>query len=296
MNVQQKAALLDILHQHAPYDGRHTTQIPGLHCFCFSNPIKTVLSLYSPSIYFVVQGAKQVLLAGELYSYGTGDYLALSVDLPITSQVTHATSSTPFLCLQIEIDALVVNEVAMQHAMISEVSRETQRGLAVGHAEEVLVDTIVRLGRLLATPDDIAFLAPLMIKELYYHLLKTEQGAQIARVAVTGSAIQRIASVIAFLKQNVHRPVQVESLAAMANMSLSTFHHTFKTVTAMSPLRYHKQLRLLEARRLMVNEDMDAISACLRIGYESPSQFSRDYRRMFGTPPRQDKLKLLSRN
>lgn len=295
MNTQQQAALCALLEKYALQEGRNPTAIAWLHAFSYTKPTKTVLSLYSPSIYVVLQGAKQVLLADELYRYGVGDYLALSVDLPITSQVTHATPSAPFLCFQIEIDTLIINEVALQHPTLNDVGQATQRGIAVGRAEEPLIDTIARLGRLLDSPADIDFLAPLLLRELYYHLLKTERGAQIARVALAGSSMQRIASVIAFLKQNVHQSIQIDALADMAHMSVSTFHHTFKEVTAMSPLRYHKQLRLLEARRLMVNEDMDAVSAGLRIGYESPSQFSRDYRRMFGTPPRQDKLKLLSR-
>lgn len=292
MNEAQQTALIDILHNHTPHDGRHATAIPWLHCFKYSHPHKTMLSMYKPAVYFVVQGAKQVLLVQELYCYGAAEYLALSVDLPITSQVTHATPTTPFLCLQIDMEALIINDVVLQQSNLSYNPAAVHRGLVVGTADAALTDAIVRLASLLVSPDDIPFLAPLVTKEFYYYLLKTASGAQLAHVTMAGSSMYRIAHVIAFLKQHVNRPVHIDELAAMAHMSVSTFHHLFKDVTAMSPLQYHKQLRLLEARRLMVNEDMDATTAGLSVGYESASQFSRDYRRMFGAPPRQDIVKL----
>lgn len=158
--------------------------------------------------------------------------------------------------------------------------------------DAVLTDAVVRLASLLDQPEDIAFLAPLVVREIYYRLLKTWYGAQITRLTIAESPVYRIAHVIAYLKQQVHQPIQIDALAAMAHMSVSSFHHVFKEVTSMSPLQYHKRLRLLEGRRLMVNEDVDAASAGLRVGYESASQFSRDYRRLFGTPPRQDMMKL----
>jgi hypothetical protein len=198
MNEQQEAALCTLLEKYAPQEGRNSTAIPWLHAFRYTRPTKTVLSLYSPSIYLVAQGAKQLLLNDELYSYAAGDYLALSVDLPITSQVTRASPECPFLCFQLDIDALIINDVALHQGNLCHAGADSARGVAVGKAESVLVDSLVRLGSLLEKPDDIGFLAPLVTKEFYYHLLKTPQGAQIARVAIAGSSMQRIASVVAF--------------------------------------------------------------------------------------------------
>lgn len=294
MNEQQQAALTAILNSHAPHDGRHATAIPWLHFYKHSHPHKTMLAMYTPSIYFVVQGSKEVLLDNELYCYAASDYLAVSVDLPIASQINQATPETPFLCLQIDIDALTLNDVVLQNSNLSHFTPDVRRGLAVGTANTVLTDAIVRLVTLLDRQDDISFLAPLVIKEIYYYLLKTPFGTQIAHITMAGSAEYTIAQVIAYLKQHIHRSVRIDELAAMVHMSVSTFHHVFKNATAMSPLQYHKRLRLLEARRLMVNEKMDASTAGLSVGYESASQFSRDYRRLFGAPPWQDVVKLRS--
>lgn len=295
MYEQQQAALEAIVLKHAPTEGEHATAIPWLQCYKHTHPNKTTLVVYTPSVYFVVQGAKEVLLADEVYCYGAADYLIVTVDLPLTSQVIQATPTTPFLCLRVDIDAQTMRDVVAQHGNLDTGTTGVHRGLFVGTANARLTDAVVRLAALLDQPDDISFLASLVTKELYYHLLKSAYGAQIARVTVAGSPVHRIAHVIAFMKQHVHQPVHIDALAAMAHMSVSSFHHIFKDVTAMSPLQYHKRLRLLEGRRLMVNEDADATTAGLRVGYESPSQFSRDYRRLFGTPPRQDVVKLRAR-
>lgn len=298
MNEQQQAALIAIVQKHAPHEGRHATAIPGLHCYKYSHPVKTMLAMYTPSLYFMVQGSKQLLLDHEMYHYAAADYLAVSVDLPIASQIMHATPTTPFLCLQIDMDTLTLNEVIAQQQPLNNGLPGTgiHRGLVVGTADTVFTDAIVRLATLLDRRDDISFLAPLVTKEIYYYLLKTPFGTQLAQVTMAGSSAYGVAQGIAYMKQHIHQPIRIDALAAMLHMSVSTFHHLFKDMTAMSPLQYHKRLRLLEARRLMVNENLDAATAGLRVGYESASQFSRDYRRLFGTPPWQDVVKLRSRN
>jgi len=287
MSLDRQTALASLIDKYSNGDGIHPTAIAELHCLKVSTPVKIPV-VYSPSLCVIVQGAKQVMLEDEIYRYSPSEFLVVSVDLAVVGEVTEATAAKPYLCLQIDIDPRQMSDLITQIDPDVIGRSDTVRGLFVGKVDSALMDSILRLVKLLDTPKDIPLLAPMVIREIYYRLLDGDHGRQIAQIAVTGSNMQRIAQVLQMLKTDFAKQVRIEELAEMANMSPSSFHHHFKEVTAMSPLQYQKRLRLLEARRIMLSEEADASSAAYRVGYESPSQFSREYSRMFGAPPVRD--------
>ncbi|QAR34298.1 AraC family transcriptional regulator [Geovibrio thiophilus] len=284
MNESQRQELSFLIDKYSETDIVSGTSLPEL-CVMKSETRRIKSSaVYVPSLCLIVQGRKEIMLENELYSYSPSEYLAVSVELPIVGQVTEASREKPYLGLSIAIDPVVISE------MLPYAPEEgtTSRGLFVGRTDEGLADCILRLVRLLDTPEDAAFMSPLILRELYYRLLKSPHGWNLAQIAVAGSSMQRIAKVIKTLKTDFARNMRIEEMAEMANMSQSSFHHHFKEVTAMSPLQFQKRLRLTEARRIMLTESADASSTAFRVGYESASQFSREYSRMFGAPPVSD--------
>lgn len=288
MNEEQKNELISLLTKYCYKEELQTTPIKGLKFFKLSEPSNKFPVVYNPSICIIVQGKKTVMLEQEIYQYSVSDYLAISVDLPLVSQVTKATKQKPYLCLQIDIDLHLLSELIVQMDKKHDTNKTTYRALFVGKLDNLLGDCMLRLVKLLNTPEDIAILAPIFMKELYYRFLISEHGCKIAQIAIAGSNMQRIAKVIEILKNNFSRPISIEDMANIANMSPSSFHQHFKEVTAMSPLQYQKRLRLLEARRILLSEMGDAANTSYRVGYESPSQFSREYSRMFGISPIKD--------
>lgn len=288
MNITQKNELIALVEKYSDGDGIHPTAITGVRCLKLSQPSLKMPVVYNPSFCIILQGSKQAVLESEIYHYGPSEYIVVSVDLPVVGQVIEATAQEPYLSLQLDIDPHELSELISQRNFSTATTTHTERGLFVGKADDALADSILRLARLLDNPQDIPFLAPLSIREIYYRLLNSEHGHTIAQMAIAGSNMQRIADVIRMLKENYTKPIRVEVMAEMANMSPSSFHHHFKEVTAMSPLQYQKRLRLLEARRLMLAEMKNAAFAAYQVGYESSSQFSREYSRMFGAPPSAD--------
>jgi len=256
-------------------DGIHGTAIPGVNCIRLSELNARLPSVYTPCICVIVQGRKRVLLEKEVYEYRPSQYLAVSVDLPVIGEVTEGSREKPYLCLQIELDQLQLAELLIQARLSLERETATRRGIFVGDVDKSLGDCVLRLARLLEAPQDIPLLAPMIKREIYYRLLRASHGETIAQLARTGSQMQRIATAIQQLKSNYDKPIRIEALAKQVGMSVSSFHAHFKAVTAMSPLQYQKRLRLLEARQIMLVEMRDAVSTAYRVGYESPSQFSR---------------------
>ena len=269
-------------------DGIRRTAIGGLQCIQLSEIQQQLPVVCQPCICVIVQGAKRTLLEDEIYTYAPPQFLAVSVDLPLTSQVLEASREVPYLSLVVDIDARLIADLIAQSGDASWTRGETSRGLFVGEADAGLLESILRLARLLTTPRDIAALAPLAMREFHYRLLSGPHGAAIAQIAIAGSNTHKIGQVIRHIKTQLATTLRVEDLAAMANMSASSFHQHFKAVTAMSPLQYQKQLRLTEARQILLAEKADAASAAYRVGYQSVSQFSREYARMFGAPPIRD--------
>ncbi|MCY9691817.1 AraC family transcriptional regulator [Paenibacillus alginolyticus] len=280
---QQELALL--IERFAEADGVHSTAIPLLHFIRASSKGEPIYSLHEPALCIVAQGSKLVMLAQENYQYDPSHYLVVSVDLPIAGQIIEASPHSPYLCLRLDFDRNLILDIISKSDQEWIKKGDSQRGLFVSKTNSLLLEAVLRLVRLLDTPKDIPVLAPLMIREIFYRVLNNEQGNRLKQIALLGSQTERIAKVISLIKQAFAEPLRIEQLATAVNMSASSLHHHFKEVTAMSPLQYQKQLRLQEARRLMLSESADAANAGFQVGYESPSQFSREYARMFGLPP-----------
>lgn len=279
--------LKEMVAEFSKEDGFSPTAIPSLRTIRTCVTDVRVPGVYSPSVCMILQGEKDVFLNHEKYTYGPSKYLAISIDLPVIGQVTKASGKEPYLCLQLDLDTHIISDLLLQSPLPS-IAEESTRGLFVGNLDSGLTESMTRLVNLLHKPDDIDYLAPLAIREIHYRLLKGPHGPAIAQIATMGSNMNRIAQAIRLLKERYAEPIRVESLAEMVNMSVSSFHFHFKEVTAQSPLQYQKRLRLMEARQLMLTGLANAANAAYQVGYESPSQFSREYAREFGAPPATD--------
>jgi len=294
-NECEKLAALITRHTNSQGNGSHPTAIDKLE-FRRESFVSTPLRQASfastplhqvcePLLVMIVQGEKTVLLGEETYPYGVAQYLVISVDLPLSAFVVEATPEKPYLAFKLKLDLRQLCDILAETKAIASNKENSVKGLFVSNADAPLLDCALRLTRLLDTPQDIPILSPMIIREIYYRLLMGEQGEAVRQIATSGSTMQRIAEAIKLINANFTKLMRVEDLARHASMSASSFHYHFKAVTSMSPLQYQKQLRLLEARRLMLTEDSDASSAAYRVGYESASQFSREYSRLFGAPP-----------
>ena len=285
----KELAALITRHTEGKGDGFHQTSINKLQFARESGVARTLAAVSAPMLAIVVQGKKAALVGEETYNYGTAQYLILSVDLPISGFITEATPAQPYLGFKLDLDPRQLGEIITSQTSIIASKKETSvRGFFVSTADAPLLDCALRLTKLLDTPQDIPMLAPMITQEIYYRLLMGEQCEAVRQIATSGSNMQRIAQVIQDIKTDFTKRLRIEELADRAKMSPSSFHYHFKQVTSMSPLNYQKQLRLLEARRLMLVEQSTAANAADLVGYESPSQFSREYARMFGAPPIQD--------
>ncbi|HXP96633.1 MAG TPA: AraC family transcriptional regulator [Telmatospirillum sp.] len=278
--------LARLIARFAKTDGTHHTLLPMLRLNRKSEPSEPICCVYEPALTVVAQGTKQVILGGEILEYDPANYLVTSVDLPVVCQVVRATNSTPFLCLSVTLNVRLIGELMSE--LPEPAPSPAGRGMSVGRLSAPLFDAVLRLVHLLETPEDSPILAPLIEREILYRLLTGDQGPWLRHIAMTDSRTHHIARAIDWLKANYAEPLRIDSLAKIAHMSTSSLHHHFKMITAMSPLQYQKQLRLQEARRLMLTESVDAALAGHRVGYESPSQFSREYRRLYGAPPLRD--------
>ncbi|WP_082805367.1 AraC family transcriptional regulator [Pseudomonas sp. BMS12] len=288
----QRQELARLIARMAPEDGIHESAIDELVLFRASEPSPITHTLYRPALCIMAQGQKVVRLEDESYCYDPLNYLVASVTLPVTGEVTQAANDAPYLSLRLDLDPAELGELISSAGPIAVTNRSSGRGLHVDRMDLPLLDAVLRLLRLLETPRDIAMLAPLIRREILYRLLCSPQGQLLRDIATTDSQAHRVNRAIEWLNLNYHKPLRIEELAREANLSTSTLHHRFKALTAMSPLQYQKQLRLQEARRLMLCERLDVSSAGYKVGYESPSQFSREYSRLFGAPPVRDLARL----
>ncbi|UUZ94553.1 AraC family transcriptional regulator [Paenibacillus sp. P25] len=286
--MKSQAELSRLIKKYTIHDGVHPTIVPSLQLIRDSSTTLPVLRVHEPALCIVTQGSKVVMLEQESYPYGPSNYLVVSVDLPISAQITEASPNRPYLCIRLQFDPLQILDIMRDSDLQSGKKGEVRRGLYVNEASDSLLDVAVRLLRLLETPEDVSALAPLVIREIFYRVLKGKQGGFLRQIAVNGSTSQRIAAVIDQIKNDYAKPLRVEELALSVHMSPASLFRHFKEVTAMSPMQFQKKIRLLEARRLLLSETMDAAEAGFRVGYESPSQFSREYGRFFGKPPISD--------
>ncbi|WDI39907.1 AraC family transcriptional regulator [Bremerella sp. P1] len=287
MNSPEMKTLVSAIARHAKADALIPTEIPELKLSSFASPTQNTSLVYEPCLCIVAQGAKEVVLAGDSYRMDPGQFLLVSVDLPVDARVLEATANNPYVGLQISFDPKVVGELLADGTAVSSTG-PPERGLAVSNVEPKLLDAVTRLVHLLDEPQDIGPLAPYVLREITHRVLTSSQGLRLRQMALAGAPAYRIAQAIRWLKAHFADPLKIESLAEQVGLSTSSFHLHFKNVTAMTPLQYQKRMRLQEARNLMLGEKIDAAQAAFRVGYESPSQFSREYRRMFGAPPRQD--------
>ena len=251
--------------------------------------------VYQPMLYIVAQGAKRTLLGDSIVEYAAGQYLVVSVDLPITGSVIQASPDAPYLALSLQLDPAVLADMLLTLPNTAKGAQDALLpGLAVSPVTPDLLDAAVRLLRLLDRPADIPMLAPLAEREILYRLLTGAQAAMLRQIALAHSRMAQVGRAIGWIRSHFAEPLRIDAVAQRANMSASTFHRHFKAVTAMSPLQYQKQIRLQEARRLLLAGQADAASIGFAVGYESPSQFSREYARMYGQPPLRDAVRLRS--
>jgi AraC-like DNA-binding protein len=262
--------------QFTKADGFHATPVPGLTLMRISHPTEPMHGLIEPTLCIVAQGRKRTITGDRALNYDASNFLVVSADTPIIGQVMEASPDAPYLCLKLDLGG----------------ASEADASLSVTPMTPELVDAATRLVRLLASPDDIRILAPMVRRELLYRVLQTDQATRLQQIAVAESRLQQVNRAIGWIKANYRDTFAIETVAAEARMSPSSLHFHFKAVTAMSPLQYQKQLRLQEARRLMLSEALDAATAGHRVGYDSPSQFSREYARTFGAPPLRDVARL----
>jgi AraC-like DNA-binding protein len=266
----------------------HTTAVPGLSLFRRTEPTEPITGMYEPSICLVAQGAKRVKLGDDTFVYDAHHYLITSVHLPTVVQIIEASQEKPYLGLRLMLDLREISQLMVDSSLPQPRAQQSSRGMATGEVTLPLLTAFQRLIDLLAEQQDIPILAPIIQREIIYRLLVGDQGERLRQIASAGSQSHQIARAIAWLKGNFTQSLSIDNLAEQASMSTSTFHHHFRSMAALSPLQFQKQLRLQEARRLMLAERMDAANAAFQVGYESPSQFSREYNRMFGAPPLRD--------
>lgn len=285
--------LAELVRRHAPHDGAFDLAIAGLHVARASRPnVELIHHVQRASLCMVVQGAKSVTLGNEVYEYDASRLLVYSIDLPVAAQVTRASRQEPYLSLRIDLDpGRVANLVAKVYPHGLPRAKES-RALCLAQATGEMLNAMVRLFELLAQPGDAELLAGLAIDEILIRLLRSEVGLRLAQVGIEDSGAQGVAKAVAWLRANYTRPVKVDELARLAGMSVSSFYEHFKTITSMSPVQYQKILRLQEARRLMLASLVNPGTASWQVGYQSSSQFSREYSRFFGSTPSRDIARL----
>ncbi|MBQ4869494.1 AraC family transcriptional regulator [Priestia megaterium] len=285
---KQQHELVKLIERLLKQDDVHPTTIPSLFLIRESNTTEPISRVNEPSFCIILQGEKEVLLGEERFLYGPGHYIVASVDLPVTGQVIKASTESPYLAFKLEFTSSQVLEVLNGTDIKTGQGKNAKRAMYVSKVEPSLLDAVLRLASLLETPQHIPVLAPLLKKEILYWILQGPHGEALEQMALEGSNASRIREVIDHIINNYEESFRIEELAEIANMSVSSLHRHFKEVTAMSPIQFQKQLRLQEARRLLLAESTDVADVAFRVGYESQSQFSREYSRMFGFSPRVD--------
>ena len=276
--------------RHVARTGMVDTAISRLSLFRADEPTMPLPTVYEASLCLIAQGSKRVSLADQCLTYDAEHYLLVSLDLPLVGHVTQASSEAPYLCAKIDIDQSTLADLIMEEG--ERAPKANQPALAVYRSDDDLVDAACRLVRLLDRPEGIPALAPLIEREILYRLLTGPHGPTLRYMAVADSHLSQVSRAISTIRSAFDQCLRIEEIAAAAGMSPSSLHAHFKAVTQMTPLEYQKQLRLQEARRLMLSEGVSAGSAGFAVGYDSPSQFSREYSRLFGAPPKQDMLRL----
>ncbi len=288
--MQELAEIRTLIARHA-IPGNPGTVLPGLRLRTSDTPTTPVAGFYEPAFSLVAQGAKQTVLGERSYRYQAGQYLVVSIDLPIASQVTRASPEEPYLACSMILKPALIATLLLDSADSRRDTASTA-GLAVSEAPPELLDSMLRLLRLLERPDDAAVLGPLLEREILWRLLRGEQGRLVRQIGLADSRLSQIARAVQWIRTHYAEALRIEYLAEVAGMSASSFHRHFRAVTAMSPLQYQKQIRLQEARTRLLASAQNAAAVGFAVGYDSPSQFSREYSRLFGAPPGRDIARL----
>ena len=293
--VQQAQANRDELIERiarAVRDDGRVEPLKGLHLQRASCPTECVHGVSDLSFCVIAQGSKEIFLGKQRYQYDPAHYLLTTAELPVVSQIIEASTERPYLSLRLHLDPALVGSVMVEADHLSPRSRANVSAIIVSPLDASLLDAAVRLVRLLDSPTEDQFLAPLITREIVYRLLRGEQGDRLRHIAALSGNTYHIATAIEQLHKNYNQPIRIETIARELGMSVSSFHHHFKAVTAMSPLQFLKRLRLQEARRLMLGEHLDAASTAYQVGYDDVSHFNREYKRLFGLPPVRDMARL----
>ena len=292
-DVPDTSKLAGLLAAYAPHDGSFDLRIPGLMVSRISRVNKDcVHALRVSSLCIVAQGGKTVIVGDQVYQYDASQMIVFSVALPVAAQVTQASPSQPYLSLRLELDPHKIAELVLKVYPRGLPPIQERSAVYLTPVDDCIVNAAIRLMECLAHPGDAELLGPLVTEEILIRLLRSPIGIRVAQMGFAESSVQRIAKAISWLRGNYSQPMKVEELAEMVHMSVSSFHEHFKAVASMSPLQYQKVLRLQEARRLMLSAMVDAGTASQRVGYLSPSQFSREYSRFFGSAPTRDIARL----
>ncbi|MGA2226814.1 MAG: AraC family transcriptional regulator [Syntrophobacteraceae bacterium] len=268
-----------------PRTGDYPTAIEGLTIFRRDEANQPENCFYKPLVGVIVQGFKRSIIGSEEYRYGENHCLVTGVDVPSVNYITAASPEQPFLAASLNLDKYLITQLAAEIAPSSKLGNGSYKGMAVAEVDPDVLDAFLRLAELLEKPEQIPVLAPMIIREIHYRLLIGPQGERLRMVNTHGTQTNQIARTITWLRDNYKETLQVDELARKVNMATSTFHRHFREVTTLSPLQFQKKLRLYEAQRLMLVENEDAVIAGLAVGYESPTQFNREYKRLFGEPP-----------
>jgi AraC-like DNA-binding protein len=271
-----------------------STSIPGVTLYRYVAPTVPDPVTYEPSIAVVLQGKKRVMLGHTRFDYDASHFLLTSIDLPVTSQVVEASPETPYLCIRLKFDIGVVREMLGGASGVTAGTNSSAPGMTTSETTTEMLDAIARLIDLQNVPDEIAFMGALIEREIIFRVLQSPEGQRLRAIATLGDNSQRTAKAVEWIRDHFKEPLRMEELAQVACMGVSTLHHHFRIVTSMTPLQYQKKLRLHEARRRMLTDGMDAASAGFEVGYESASQFNREYSRAFGKPPLRDVRSLLA--
>ena len=267
---------------------KRITDIPGLALFRRTSPTAPCSMTYDASVTVIPQGRKRVELGSTTFTYDASRFLLTSVDLPVVSRVIEASEEVPCLAMSLRVEMPMVREVLSRDEFQPPEAPVDAPGIATGETTPEFLSACCRLVDLLNTPRDISFLSGLIQREMIYRILRSAEGARLRAIATLGEQSHRTAKALGWIRANYAKPLRVEDLADLAGMGVSTLHHHFRLLTSMSPLQYQKQLRLQTARGRMLVDGLDAASAAFEVGYESASQFNREYSRFFGRPPKRD--------
>lgn len=285
---------IELLQRAMPNDGVQEP-MEGLTLLRTSRTTETIHAVLKPSLCIIAQGSKEIYLGEERFKYEPCSFLLATMAAPVIGRVLEASEETPYLAIAISLDATLISSVLLETKQKLKNNQEDSKGIVVSPLDTTLFDTVLRLLRLLNSPSDVHILFPHILKEIIYRLLSGAQGHKLMNMTVLGGHSNRILNAIGLIRHNFSGSLQVKDIAAQVGMSVSSFHHHFKEVTAMSPLQFQKTLRLQEARHLMLGGNLDAAHAGFKVGYEDASHFNRDYKRLFGLPPMKDIERLRSR-